>query len=84
MKYYVDTIEQVKTENPGEYNEYGSRTKKNDYESALTEFYTKLTNVSSSTAHQWLDIKIVNSQGGCVKKDSIGQYVETDTQAPTA
>ena len=83
MKYYVDTIEQVRTENPGEYNEYGSRTIKPDYDSALTTFYTKLTNVSASTQHTWLDIKIVNSEGGCVEKDSIGQYVETNTQAPT-
>lgn len=78
MKYYVDTIEQVHGEEAGTYNEYGARTIKNDYESALTTFYTKLTNVSSSASHTWLDIKIVNSEGGCLKKDSIGQYVEVN------
>ena len=75
MKYYLDCIEQVTTKEGG-YNEYGSREKKADYQTALTAFYTKLTNVSNSESHVWLDIKIVNSQGGVEKKDSIGRYVE--------
>ena len=77
MKFYVDKIEQTHGEAEGTYNEYGSRTKKDTYEAALTEFYTTLTNVSNSQAHVWLDIKITNSEGGCLKKDSIGHYVES-------
>jgi len=74
MKYYVDTIEQIKGEQEGTFTEYGKREIKADYQTALTAFYTKLTNVSNSDSHVWLDIKIVNSVGGCEKKDSIGTY----------
>ena len=75
MKYYLDKIEQVKTETEGEYSEYGSRTKYADLKTARTKFYETLTNVSNSEAHVYLDIKIVNSEGGIEKKDSIGQYI---------
>lgn len=78
MKYYVDTIEQIKGEEEGTYTEYGKREKKNDYQSALVAFYDKLMNVSNSATHVWLDIKIVNSKGGIEKKDSIGAYVEAE------
>lgn len=76
MKYYIDTIEQIKGEEEGTYTEYGKREIKADYQTALTAFYTKLTNVSNSTTHVWLDIKIVNSLGGILKKDSIGSYID--------
>ena len=76
MKFYLDKIEQVKTETEGEYNEYGSRTKYGDEHTALTKFYETLMNVSNSSAHVYLDIKIFNSEGGIVKKDSIGAYIE--------
>lgn len=76
MKYYVDTIEQIKGEEEGTYTEYGKREIKADYNAALVAFYDKLKNVSNSAVHAWLDIKIVNSEGGCLKKDSIGSYVE--------
>lgn len=74
MKYYVDTIEQVKGEQEGTFTEYGKREIKADEKTALTAFYTKLTNVSNSDSHVFLDIKITNSVGGCIKKDSIGTY----------
>ena len=74
MSYYLDTIEQIKNEE-GTYSEYGNRDKKATYQEALTAFYTKLTNVSNSEVHVWLDIKIVNSKGGIEKKDSIGAYI---------
>ena len=76
MEYYLDTIEQIKGEEEGTYTEYGKREKKSTYQEALTAFYTKLMNVSNSASHVWLDIKIVNSEGGCEKKDSIGKYIE--------
>lgn len=78
MKHYLDTIEQVKGEEEGTYTEYGKREQKTDYQAALTAFYTKLMNVSNSPSHVFLDIKIVNAEGGCVKKDSIGEYVPTE------
>ena len=76
MKFYVDQIEQVKTEVEGQYNEYGSRTIKPDYPSARTFFYKRLSEVSNSEEHVYLDIKITESNGGIIKKDSIGEYVE--------
>jgi hypothetical protein len=78
MKYYLDTIEQVNGETEGTYNEYGKREIKADYSTALTAFYTKLMNVSNSATHVFMDIKIVNSEGGVVKKDSFGAYVEAE------
>lgn len=78
MKYYLDKIEQTKGEEEGTYTEYGSRTKYTDEKSATTKFYETLMNVSNSEAHVYLDIKIVNSEGGIIKKDSIGKYVETE------
>ena len=77
MKYYVDTIEQIKDTEEGTYTEYGARAKQTDYQAALVAFYDKLKNVSNSAVHVWLDIKIVNSQGGIEKKDSIGEYIES-------
>lgn len=74
MKYYIDTIEQIKGEEEGTFTEYGKREQKANEQAALTAFYTKLMNVSNSSEHVYLDIKIVNSEGGCVKKDSIGTY----------
>lgn len=76
MKYYVDTIELVNGQEEGTFNEYGNREKFDSEKSALTRFYTKLTNVANSANHVFLDIKIVNSLGGCIKRDSIGQYQE--------
>ena len=49
MKYYVDSIEQVKAEES--YSEYGKRTKKNSYESALSEFYDGLATIAKSKNH---------------------------------
>lgn len=78
MKYYIDTIEQIKGEEEGTFTEYGKREQKPDEQTALTAFYTKLANVANSEVHQYMDIKIVNSLGGIVKKDQIGEYIEVD------
>lgn len=75
MKYYLDTIEQIHATEEGKYTEYGNREKKETYQAALTDFYTKLTNVSNSEVHTYLDIKIVNSKGGIEKEDKIGAYI---------
>jgi hypothetical protein len=77
MKFYIDTIEQIKGEEEGTYTEYGNREKVADEQTALTKFYKKLSDVSASLgkAHVYMDIKIVNSLGGSIKKDSVGDYI---------
>ena len=78
MKYYIQTIEQIKGEQEGTYSEYANVSKENTEEAALTKFYKRLSDVSAAlgNTHVFMDIKIVNSVGGCIKKDSVGEYVE--------
>ena len=83
MAFYVDKIEQVKGTEEGTINEYGSRTKQATYESALTAFYTSLGNVANDLVevdpaknHYFMDIRIVDSKGGVVKRDSVGTHQE--------
>ena len=75
MKFYVDTIEQI-IDKDGNLAEYGARDKKADEKAATVAFYNKLAEVSNDLGknHTYMDIKIVNSEGGCIKKDSVGQY----------
>lgn len=84
MIYYVDTIEQVKGENDT-VNEYGKREQsKTSYEATLSKYFTKLANVSNDIItletpdknHYYMDIRIVDSTGGVLKKDSIGTRQE--------
>ena len=79
MKFYLDTIEQIIGVS-GEFSEYGGREKKNDEQAALTAFYQKLSNVAADLGkgHTYMDIKIVNSEGGCIKRDSVGQYQQEE------
>lgn len=75
MKYYVFAIEQTLID--GEYNEYSPAVvKKNDFNSAETYFHTRLGELANSSSHVFAELKIINSRGGIVKKDSIGEYVE--------
>lgn len=76
MAYYIDTIEQI-TQETG-YAEYGGREKVADENTALSKYYKKLSDVSADLGknHTYMDIKITNSLGGCIKKDSVGSYVE--------
>jgi hypothetical protein len=84
MAYYVDKIEQVVGTEEAPVNEYGSRTKKGSYDAALTSFYTDLMNVSNdihteetpTKKHYFMDIRIVDSKGGVVKKDAVGTHQE--------
>ena len=84
MIYYVDTIEQVKGENDT-VNAYGKREQsKTSYEATLSKYFTKLANVSNDIItpetpdknHYYMDIRIVDSTGGVLKKDSIGTRQE--------
>lgn len=74
MKLYIVTIEQIITEDG--YTEYGKIEKVDSEELALSKFYQKLSNVAADLGkgHTYMDIKIFNSLGGCIKKDAIGQY----------
>ena len=74
MKFYIDTIEQITKD--GELAEYGGREKVGDETTALSKFYKKLSDVSADLGknHLYMDIKIVNSEGGIIKKDKIGEY----------
>lgn len=81
MAFYVDKIEQVKGTEEGVINEYGSRTKNATYESALTSFYSALGNVANdlveadpTKSHYFMDIRITDSKGGVLKKDSVGTH----------
>lgn len=78
MKFYIQTIEQIKGEEEGSYTEYANVEKVNDEALAYSKFYKKLSDVSAAlgTTHVFMDIKIVNSEGGCIKRDSVGAYVE--------
>lgn len=76
MKYYIYTIEQIKGEAEGEYSEYGKSEKVETESGALNKYYQKLANVSASETHEFMDIKIVNSIGGIIKKEQIGSYID--------
>ena len=83
LRYYIDTIEQVKGEE-GAVNEYGKREiQKEDktYEEVLSAYYVKLGDVandigdSDDKKHYYMDIKITDSDGGVLKKDKVGKRV---------
>ena len=81
MKYYVETIEQINSE--GGLTEYAKVEKCNTEQAALTKFYQFLSIVANDLGkgHTYLDAKIVNSLGGCIKKDSVGAYQTEETPA---
>ena len=80
MAYYVLTIEQIKGESEGTYNEYANVKKYADEQSALVYFYTRCSEIANSLGktHYYGHIKVVNSLGGVTKQDTIGQYVEVN------
>ena len=85
MIYYIDTIEQTKGDE-GAINEYGNRAQwKLPLEQVEAKFYKKLSDVSAdlisiddSKKHYYMDIRIVDSTGGCIKKDSVGERQNTE------
>ena len=86
MAYYIDTIEQTKGEEEGTFNEYGKREKfALPIEQVEAKFFKKLSDVSAdlvtiddSKKHYFMDIRIVDSHGGVIKKDFVGKYVEAE------
>lgn len=79
MSFYVFTIEQIRGESEGTYSEYAGTKKFGDEQAADVYFYTRCAEVSNAlkTTHTYMDIKIVNSLGGIIKKDTIGKYIES-------
>ena len=76
MNYYIDTIEQVKGTEEGAINEYGGRLKEGtDLNAVLAKYYKKLSDVSADIGknHYYMVIKIVDTTGGVVKEDKLGQ-----------
>lgn len=78
MKYYIMTIEQYTAQGAETKTEQAKVEKKNTYDSALSYFYGTLKTVADSAAHNYLDIKIVQSDGGIIKKDVYGKYVDEE------
>lgn len=79
MKYYVFAIEQLYSEE--KLVEYATSKQYETEKSAMSAFYDKLAAVNkdlSANGHTFMDIKIVNSIGGVIKKDQIGAYVEAE------
>lgn len=85
MAFYIDTIEQVKGEEEGTYNEYGKREKWSlPFNQVEAKFFKKLSDVSNDIIteetpnqnHYFMDIRIVDSLGGVLEKKSIGKYME--------
>ena len=85
MIYYIDTIEQKKGDE-GAINEYGKREQwKLTLPEVEAKFFKKLSDVSNdlvtiddSKKHYYMDIRIVDSTGGCIKKDSVGERQNTE------
>lgn len=75
MQYYIETIEQIYKDEA--YSEYGGTEKVADENTALSKYYTKLSNVAADLGvnHTYMNIKLINSVGGEIKSDVIGQYV---------
>lgn len=78
MKYYIETIEQIYKDEA--YSEYGNIEKVADENTALSKYYTKLSNVAADLGvnHTYMLIKVINSVGGIIKQDEIGQYIEEE------
>lgn len=83
INHYIDTIEQAVAKDGG-INEYGAREKvAGDYETVvLPKFYKKLSDVSADIGknHYFMDIRIVDSDGGVVKKDKVGKRKDPDAK----
>ena len=80
MKYYIMTIEQYTPQGSEAKTEQSKVEKKNTYDAALSYFYNVLKTVADSAYHNFLDAKIVQSDGGILKKDQYGEYVEQEAE----
>ena len=78
MKYYVMTIEQYTPKDSETKVEQSKVQKENTEDAALSYFWNVLKTASDSAAHNYLDAKIVQSDGGIIKKDVYGKYVDEE------
>lgn len=80
MKYYIMSIEQYTPQGQSQdvKAEQSKVQRESTYDSALSYFYNTLKTVADSAAHNYLDIKITKSDGGIVKKDKYGEYIDPD------
>lgn len=92
MAFYIDTIEQTKGTEEGAINEYGKREKWDLPQPQVeAKYFKKLSDVSAdiigggkeNASHYYMDIRIVDSTGGTVKKDKVGKQQETSQQETT-
>ena len=79
MKYYVNSVEQIVGDEEGTYSEYSKSEKCDDYNTALTKYYKKLSDVAADigTNHTYMNIAVVTSVGTVLKYDNVGQYVDS-------
>lgn len=78
MKYYVITTEQLHADEG--FSEYATKSDGMTKKQATSTFYDKCSAVNkdlSDKGHTFMDIKIVNSQGGIEKRDTLGEYIES-------
>lgn len=78
MKYYVLTIEQWTQAGAEAPSEASKVTKKNTLDSALSFFYETLKTVADTAAYNFLDARIIQSDGGIIKRDVYGEYINTE------
>jgi hypothetical protein len=86
--FYIDTIEQVEATEDFAYtvNEYGARTKyaetldevRSKYFKKLSEVANDLKTIDETKKHYYMDIKIVNSDGGIEEKAKLGKRVPVE------
>ena len=86
MIYYIDTIEQTKKDD--KVNEYGKREQwKLTLHEVESKYFKKLSDVSNdlieddpSKNHYYMDIRIVDTTGGVIRKDTVGKMQEVQTE----
>ena len=78
MKYYIEAIEQ--TIKDGGYNEYTTVDKYDgdNLNFVKSKYYKKLSDVSNDIGknHTYMNIRIINSYGVEIDKETIGSYVD--------
>jgi hypothetical protein len=90
--YYIDTIEQVKAAEDFPYtvNEYGSRKQyKESIDQVRSRMWATVSNVLNdlvtidpSKSHYYMDIKILNSDGGILEKYKCGTRQPVEPKEP--
>lgn len=99
--YYIDTIEQVKAaeDSPYTVNEYGARKQyKESIDQVRSRMWANVSNVLNDLVtidpaknHYYMDIKLLNSDGGIIEKYKCGtrqpvepkeQPVESEPETP--